>query len=344
VTEILLPPLQRGLLFVGALGLGGLWVWRTLIAPEAARALGEGGAAMMGGAETRVLRLGGWIALFLLGVWALRVPVQLMGFRDPFAPLSEDLAFLLFETFWGSVWMAQGVILMALIPLFWVGVGAGARARATVLTARTVAARVPWGDPTPPPPLPWRWRLLGTGIGGVILTMALSSHAMSVPSNRPLAVALDGLHTLAAGGWLGALALILWGGSGAERDDGLAPHRNRLAAAQAAQFTAFSPVAMVSVGTLMFTGFLLATQHVIAWEHLWGSPYGRVLLLKVGVVAGVLAIGAWNWRRGLPGMDSEEGRRALVRRARLEVLLALVVLAVTAVLTGMPMPEGTHLM
>lgn len=321
--DLWLPPLQRGLLFVGALLLGGILVWRAFIAPEAARALGPGGGAALGRIEQGVLRLGGWVVLLLTPVWGLRLPVQILGFRDPFAPLSEDLQFLLAETLWGTLWMIQGIILIALVPLFWVGASG----------PRVVAPRVAWGDPEPPAPLPIRWRMLGAGILGVVATMALSSHAMSVPYNRPLAVVLDGAHILAAGGWLGGLTLILISGMGGRAAE---------PSTQAAQFRAFSPVAMVSVGVLLFAGVLLASQHVLAWENLWGSPYGRVLMLKAAITGGVLGMGALNWRRGLPRMDSEEGRLQLKRRARLEILLALVVLGVTAVLTGMPMPEGTH--
>lgn len=323
MIEVLLPPLQRGVLFAGVLFLAGILVWRLLIAPEASRALGTGGDVALGNAEARILRMGGWVALILFPIWGIRLPVQLLGFRDPFAPLSEDLAFLVLDTLWGSIWMVQGFLILVLIPLFWVGAG-----------ERRVPARIIWGEPTPPAPLPLRWKFLSAGILGLILTVALSSHAMSVPSNRPLAVALDGVHLLAAGGWLGALSLILLAPRAQNSPD---PHT------QAAQFRAFSPVALVSVGTLLFAGFLLATQHVMAWENLWSSPYGQVLMLKTAVVLGVMGVGAWNWRRGLPRMDSGEGRLALVRRARLEILLALVVLGITAVLTGMSMPEGTHL-
>jgi putative copper export protein len=321
--ELWLPPLQRGLLFAGVLMLGGVLAWRAWIAPEAARALGPGGDEALGRIEQHNLRLGGWVALLLLPVWGLRLPVQLLGFRDPFAPLSEDLVFLVLETLWGIAWMAQGALLIALVPLFWIGASETPR----------VAPRVQWGDPNPPPAFPWRWRLLGGAIMGIVATMALSSHAMSVPYNRPLAVVLDGAHIAAAGGWLGGLTLLLISGMGGRAAE---------PSVQAAQFRAFSPVAIVSVGMLTFAGALLATQHVMAWENLWGSPYGRVLMLKMAVAGGVMGMGAWNWRRGLPRMDSEEGRRQLTHRARLEILLALLVLGVTAILTGMSMPEGTH--
>lgn len=319
MIELLVPPLQRWLLFTGVLLLGGVLAWRVFVAPGAAAILGAEGPDRLGSREARVAAIGAATAGVLVAVWGLRLYTQLLGFRDPFAPLAEDLGFLVFETFWGTVWMAQGGILVAL------ALGFGLVARRP---PAAIPARVEWGAPEPPPSLPSSWKLLNLGILALVATVALSSHAMSVPANVPLAVALDGAHTLAAGAWIGSLALILSGGGGT--------------ALLAAQLRAFSPVAMVSVGVLLFAGFLLSTQHVMAWENLWTSGYGRVLLLKVAVAGGVLLVGAVNWRRGLPVLDTPEGAAATRRRAWMEVGAAALVLAVTAWLTGMTMPEGTH--
>jgi putative copper export protein len=325
VTELLVPPLQRGLLHAGILLLVGATTWRTFIAPGAAARLGGGGSAELAAVEHRLTRVVAVVAALLLGAWGLRLYVQLLGFRDPFVPLSEDVAFLLRETWWGTVWVAQGALLL----LF-----ALAMAVASRRPPNPVEPRVPWGDPTPPPSLPWRWRLAWVGVVGLAVTLALSSHAMSVPSNRPLAVALDGAHALAAGAWIGTLALILGPGRDAASPGG--------ASRFAAQLHAFSPVAMVAVGVLLFAGGILSTQHVGSWGNLWGSTYGRVLLLKVGLAGAVLLLGAVNWRRGLPDLGTPAGVSRVRRRAAVEVGLAGAVLVATAVLTGLSMPEGTH--
>ncbi|CAN5777605.1 hypothetical protein BH23GEM11_BH23GEM11_21220 [soil metagenome] len=320
MIELLAPPVQRWLLYSGVLVLVGVAAWRVFIAPGAAARLGDRGPILLGAHEPTLAWIGAGACLVLLATWGLRLYTQLLGFRDPFVPVTEDLAFLVFETFWGTVWMVQGTLLVALVIGF-------------VLVARRgapdagIPARIEWGSPEPPVSLPWPWRTLVLGVVAVVVTLALSSHAMSVPSNRPLAVALDGAHTLAAGAWIGSLALILSVGRGPTL---------------AALLRAFSPVAMVSVGVLVFAGFLLSTQHVMAWGNLWGSPYGRILLLKVGVAGGVMAMGAINWRRGLPTLDAPTGAVATRRRAWAEVAAAVLVLAVTAWLTGRSLPEGTH--
>ncbi len=340
MTEVLLgtvlPPLGRGLLLAGILLLGGAVAWRFLIAPGAARLLaeaGNGGGGEGGGTpgenplaplSPRVARVAALTALALLPVWGLRLHAQLEGFRDPFAPLMEDLSFLVLETFWGWSWMAQGALLVLLAAGFAL-VARGERARPPVIGPRAVP-----GDPDPGTPISPGWKVLGVGVLFLVTTLALQSHAMGVPTNRWLAVALDGAHTLAGGAWIGSLALLLGVGRGAGPQ------------AFAAQLRGFSPVAMVSVGVLVFAGFLLSTQHVVTWENLWISPYGRVLSLKVAVALGVMAVGGINWRRGLPVAHTPEGAAALRRRGWVEVGLACVVLALTAVLTGMPMPEDTH--
>ncbi|TVP56791.1 MAG: hypothetical protein EA351_07115 [Gemmatimonadales bacterium] len=350
MIELIVPPLQRWLLYSGTILVAGITAWRFFIAPGAAAHLDEDGPRRMGALEGRVAGIGAWVVLALLPVWGLRLYVQLLGFRDPFAPLAEDLAYLVFETFWGSVWMGQGGVIVALAGVFfWI----------SRHPAEQIPARVPWGTTPAPPPLPRRWKLAGAGVLLLALSLALSSHAMSVPSNRPLAVGLDAAHVLAAGSWIGALVLILAvrdRGSRPARESGVACATNPASGADsgsvaeaaavssllAAQLRAFSPVAMVSVGVLLFAGFILSTQHVGTWSNLWGSQYGRTLLLKVGVTLGVLALGALNWRKGLPVLDTAEGAMRTRRRAWTEVGLAALVLVVTAVLTGTSMPEGVH--
>ena len=328
MIELLLPPIQRGLLYGGVLLLAGVAGWRIFIAPGTAARLSPDGPGRTASIERRMTGVGAVIALLLLPVWGLRLYTQLQDFRDPFAPLSEDLSYLVFEAFWGTIWLVQGALLVGLAAGF-----ALARHR----PPQEVPARVPWGTVPPAPPLPVRWKLLGLGVVSLALTLALSSHAMSVPSNRPLAVALDAAHVLAAGSWIGALSLIL-----VVRESLARPPEEPRSSLLAAQLQAFSPVAMVSVGVLLFAGFILSTQHVGTWENLWASQYGRTLLLKILVTLAVLLLGALNWRRGLPSLDTPEGHARTRRRAGLEVAAAVIVIAITAVLTGTPMPEGVH--
>ncbi len=321
MIEALLPPLQRGLLFGAVLLLVGVVAWRSWIFPRIQPpAPGEEAREGTIELEHQAVRVGLLASLFLLGVWALRLLAQLQDFRDPFVPVSEDVAFLVRETTWGRVWMVQGAVVVFLIVVF-----------AIVLRTLHAGTEVERRRASGGSELGRLWQGAWAGCIALVLTLALSSHAMSVPYNRPLAVAVDSAHTLAAGAWMGTLAFIV------ARPLGRDPASSRL---QAQQLQAFSPLAMASVSVLVFMGVVLAGAHLGQVGDLWETRYGRVLSLKV-VVAGVaMVLGGVNWRWGLPGMGAEGGVRAVHRRAMAEVGVAALVLALTAVLTGTPPPGG----
>ena len=67
----------------------------------------------------------------------------------------------------------------------------------------------------------------------------------------------------------------------------------------------------------------------------WHTTYGRVLLLKLLGVAVVLAVGAYNWKRLTPSLESE-GTTELQRSVRMELFVAALVLLATAVLVALP--------
>jgi putative copper export protein len=340
VTEAVLPPLQRFLLFSGVLLLVGAVSWRSFVAPWQPPDLRKD----LRGIEVRLASLAAALALLLLPVWGMRLQVQVMEFRDPFAPLLDDVRFLLLETFWGKVWFAQGGLLLGLAPLFH-RLGRRARRRREQESYAAPGGgdeepnrQVQSGAPHPPPSagpaprLPVGWKAAWTGVILLVLTLSLSSHAMSVPVLSPLAVAMDAGHALAAGAWVGSLALILW----------LRPRDGRSVPVLAGQLKAFSYVAMGAVALLLLMGTVLGVLHVGEVRNLWASEYGRVFSLKVLAAGGVLLLGFRNWRYGLPVVEGEDGSRSVRRRATLEVGMAALVVLLTAILVGTPMPEGVH--
>lgn len=327
MIDAVLPPLQRWLLFSGVLLLVGAASWRSFVAPWQPAAL----RGAMRGVEGRLVRAAGLVALLLLPVWALRLGVQVRDFRDPFAPVTEDLHFLLFETFWGTVWMGQGAVLL----LLWTSFRAlqhTVRDRAREeLEAKETGTLKPENE-GPAPRLPLGWKVVWIGVLLLVLTLSLSSHAVAVPRLAPFTVALDGLHTLGAGAWMGTLALILW----------LRPRGGSATPALAGQLRSFSYMAMGAVPLLLAMGILLAGFHLGEFENLWRSAYGRVLSLKVLAAGVVLFLGFRNWKVGLPVADDEEGARTVRRRAGVEVGVAALVVLLTAILVGTPVPEGVH--
>jgi putative copper resistance protein D len=167
--------------------------------------------------------------------------------------------------------------------------------------------------------------------------LAAAGHAAAVEPGTARAIAVDALHVVAAGTWAGALLplAILWRRAG--RDDGadsrpyatLAAHR-------------FSRWALGAVSVAVVTGALNAIVQVGSIAALVGTPYGRLLLGKLLVLVGVLAIGAVNRRRLVPALAGDGagvGRPAMRRLGRFataEAAGALVVLAVVATMASTP--------
>lgn len=303
-----LTTLQQWLLFSATMLVIGCVAWRMGVAPRAGVS-GEGGADASGAAggsrgtattDPRVASLGLLAAAALVVAWALRMVVQVMGFRDPFVPLWDDVSFLLFEVFFGTLWMAQGVVIALLGIALW--------------AARRNGSTAAWSGAT----------LLA---GALALTLAMSGHAYGA-ENRWLAVAADALHTTSAGVWIGTLAVILTAGRGGAD-----------APSFAAQIRAFSTMALVSGGILVTMGSFLSWTHLPEFSDFWTEPYGRWLSAKIALAMVIFSLGAWNWRKGLPEMDSSEGAAAVRRRGALEVWLAVGVVLLTAILVHSGKPS-----
>ncbi len=315
MIETLLAPLQQWLLFTGALLVVGGVAWRVVVAPGAIRGLSDEHASAMVEIARGMARVGLVASLLMFVSWVIRMVDQVMRFRDPFVPLWEDVSFLLFETTWGSVWMVQGVVIPLVALAFW---------RAAKYGGSTgMAGPVGSGREMATLPAPW---LAATALAiALVVTLAMSGHAMGVEAWKPLIVATDGVHALAAGAWIGTLALIVTVGR---------PRRSEGSGLEvfAAQIRTFSPMAVVCVGALVSMGTVLAWTHLTAVSDLWTTNYGRILSAKIVLTLGVLAVGLVNWRRGVPSLATESGVRATLRRGALEVSLAMGVLLLTAFL------------
>jgi hypothetical protein len=96
MLERVLATLQQWALYAGVGVAVGCVAWSVVIAPRAAALVGDSRAMGLRPIQRRVAGVGAATALVLVAAWLLRGVVQVMGFRDPFAPLSEDVSFLLF--------------------------------------------------------------------------------------------------------------------------------------------------------------------------------------------------------------------------------------------------------
>ncbi|MFC9293309.1 copper resistance CopC/CopD family protein [Streptomyces sp. NPDC057011] len=118
--------------------------------------------------------------------------------------------------------------------------------------------------------------------GGIAATWALSEHA-STGIQPGIAMPADILHLLAVAAWLGGLAALL-----------VALHK--IPGIERAAVRRFSRVAFVSVLVLTATGVYQSWRQLGSWSALTGTDYGRLLLVKVGLVAVLVGVASVSRR------------------------------------------------
>jgi copper transport protein len=179
-----------------------------------------------------------------------------------------------------------------------------------------------------------RWRLLAGIAVALAISAALLGHPAAAPNVPRLAVGLDAVHILGAGGWAGAILVmsiaVLPQAVRVSADHRLPLARNLL--------RAFSPLALTCAAVLVVTGAGSAWLQLGDLGFLFGSPYGLVLVRKVVVVLMIAALGAYHWRVAQPSLDTERSITRLRTSIALDVALVLLVLVLTAILTGTAPP------
>ncbi|MEU9928906.1 copper resistance CopC/CopD family protein [Streptomyces anulatus] len=122
----------------------------------------------------------------------------------------------------------------------------------------------------------------GVVAAGIAATWAMSEHA-STGIQASIAMPVDVAHLLAVAAWLGGLASLL-----------VALYRTPDIGS--ASVRRFSAVAFGSVVVLAATGIYQSWRQVGSWSALTGTRYGQLLILKVALIAVLLAV-AWFSRR-----------------------------------------------
>lgn len=176
-------------------------------------------------------------------------------------------------------------------------------------------------------------------IGWPIATVAILAVAIQpIVTARGWSSRANGVHVIAASTWLGTLSVMLFAGIRKlvrEPADGVSRAR-----AAANLVNAFTPVALTAASILVLSGVTTAWLHLKHLSNLWETDYGRALIVKLCLVAAVVTMGWWNWKRVRPSLSSgDESVARLNRSASIEVALAAIVLAATAVLVSLPSPR-----
>ncbi|MDQ6670586.1 MAG: CopD family protein [Chloroflexota bacterium] len=289
--------------------LGALLSWQVVFRPLFGRS--NPAALTVAAARSRQLALAGGVALLVGTLYtaiaqaASAADVPLWGVFGQ--PLTDLLSRGRFAALW---WTRLALVAVALGLVTWRGVRQWPGQAALVATALA------------------------------LLTSSLNSHAAALLSGAYLGVAADWLHFIAVAAWLGGLAsLITVLPVLAEANQGAADQ------VRATAVKRFSQMALVAVGMIIVTGTFQAWLEVGAWEGFVQTAYGLSVTAKIGLLALMLGLAAFNLLVARPGLARTAGQStvaassALVRRfglaTRGEVGLGVLVLLVAAVLTGL---------
>jgi uncharacterized membrane protein len=148
------------------------------------------------------------------------------------------------------------------------------------------------------------------------------------------------VHLLGASVWIGGLLALAVALPLAARP--LGPiERGRVLAGAAGRF---STLALASVAAIGATGLARALRELSAVSQLWGTSYGRTLLVKTGLLACLVLLGARNRYRLVPRLRAVTGQNPAALRAfaglrrsvAVELCLLAAVVGAVALLTELP--------
>jgi copper transport protein len=128
------------------------------------------------------------------------------------------------------------------------------------------------------------WRLAAVALLGALAAVAVAGHANSA-SPRALALFTDWVHLVAGTAWVGGIAQIVatW-----------LPGIARFSAGERRHVIAnvldrFGTLALPAAATVVIAGALNALVELGRVSELWGTAYGRVLMVKIALVAALIA-------------------------------------------------------
>ena len=165
----------------------------------------------------------------------------------------------------------------------------------------------------------WPAFLLGLGF---VSGLSLSGHSAADPASSWKSELADWAHLSAAILWIGGLVqlvVVVWP---------LLPEARRAA------FLAFSRLATVCVGVLLLAGVYLAILRLPQLGDLWTTGYGRILLVKISLVALAFAWGGLHKLRAVPVVARDGTLPRLRASIAGESMVGMIVLLVAAVLVN----------
>jgi copper transport protein len=251
------------------------------------------------------------LALTLAVAAALLVPACLVGIvlegaeaggYSVWAAAHGDVVWAVLDTRFGQAWLARAALAAVVAA---VAVCASRRPGSRSLAGLAVVASC------------------------LVPTLSVASHAGVAGAGE---LAADLAHAAAAAAWVGGLAVVCLALV-------LTPVESRWQLGRRV-VPRFSTLALGSVAALLAAGIVNGYLEVRAWRGLWATTYGVLLLAKVGILVGLVALGALNRLRSVPrlqaGTASTIDRRLFVRTISTELAIMVVAVGVTAALVAEP--------
>jgi copper transport protein len=168
--------------------------------------------------------------------------------------------------------------------------------------------------------------LLGVLGVAALATWPLTGHPTASPV-AGVSVVVDAIHLAAMAVWLGGLVMLV----------GFLLRR-----ANERELGAILPIwsrwAATAVAALILAGAVQALIEVASFKGLVDNTYGRLILVKIGLAAVVIALAAVS-RRLVRSRTAEQGPGLLRRLVVAELVVTAVVLGVTAALVQIPPPR-----
>jgi putative copper resistance protein D len=299
----------RAVHFAGTILAAGTVFFQLVVAEPAFAAAGD----VIYPAMERLRRQWSWLVWFSLAVAVLSAAVWLVLLAAAIygAPITE-------------VWANGGVWTVATETRF--GQVWSARLGLAVLLALSLAARS-------------RWSFVPVVLAaGLLIAPAWTGHAGAAPGLAgQLHVVADALHLLAAGAWIGALlplAMLL----AAARSTEEAGWKNIVGGA----IRRFSLLGIASVGVLLATGIVNTWYEVGSFASLVATAYGRLIVLKLGLFAAMVAIAAVNRFQLTPRLAAAGAVRKLQRNSLAEAALGFAAVLVVGFLGTMAPASHAH--
>lgn len=225
----------------------------------------------------------------LLGLWLHGLSVSE---GSPTASSFSVLLPLISETHFGKVWLLRMALLIAVAALVFCAGSTTKKALSGYFLASEFFLSA-----------------------SLLASIGLAGHAAAAEgASFALQVFVHALHLLAAGLWLGGLVLF----SLFLRQCRRSTDADAVAMAQAAT-RRFSSIAVVSVALLILTGSYNAWNLVGGVPQLFGTPYGKLLLIKIVLLLPLLILGAVNRTKLKPelltaSLDHREPALRLTRK------------------------------